>query len=77
MSPWLITILEFALIIFVIWACRRDAFKSGYEKGLAEQEKVGKECYERGRFDESRWWIAAELDINEERLSMWKREHGR
>lgn len=74
MSPWLITILEFALIIFVIWACRRDAFKSGYEKAIAEQEKFGKECYQRGRVDESSWWTGLEMDVRAEAKEMRRKQ---
>lgn len=69
MTPWLIAILEFALVILVVWLCRRDAFERGYAKAHAEQEKFGKECYQRGRSDESSWWIAADLEVNAERQS--------
>lgn len=72
-----INVMEFALVIFLVWLCRRDAFKRGYEKAIADQKSFGEKCYQRGRSDESSWWIAADLDINAERQSMWKKEHGR
>lgn len=72
---YLITILQFALVIFLAWACRRDGFKRGYDQALKDQEKFAKECYQRGRSDESSWWIAAEMDVRAEVKEM-RRHNG-
>lgn len=63
MNTWGIALAEAALIVFLVWICRRDAFKSGYEKGTKDQKKAEKESYQRGRTEEANWWIAAECEI--------------
>lgn len=74
MISYLVTFLEFALIIFLAWACRRDGFKRGYDQALKDQEKIGKDCYRRGRADESNYWLGVDHDVTNE---LWQREPGR